>query len=118
MKTSILTIPPPLSPALSFRWFVEHVIDNSPHFSTASAIAKASLLLAVDLDTPGECDVNEPALALLRLALTDEAQPVQLPALEATGEDGTKRRVPLRAFGPYIAALLEGSPGAGGVPSV
>jgi hypothetical protein len=66
-----MKIPKPISKDLTFRWFVEYIIDNSPLFKTASAIAKVGLILAADLDTvDNETDVPEPALAILRLAVT------------------------------------------------
>ena len=71
---------------------------------TASAIAKASLLLGADLDSVGSLvDVPASALKLLRDALDDEEQPLQLPPLVHTE---TQAPISPRIWSQFISALL------------
>lgn len=106
----MIKVPEPLGPGVTFRWFVEHVVDNSPLFETSSAIAKASMLLAVDLDTVGaSVEVNESALKLAREALTSEEHPLPLPQLMIAKDDAPDEqiKVPPRVYSRFIDALLE-----------
>jgi len=101
----MIQVPQPISTTLNFRWFVEYIIDNSQKFNTASAVAKASLLLGADLDTPGPRVLDANALTLLRQALTDEENPLKLPALEMDME-GEKVKCSPRIFTNYIESIL------------
>lgn len=102
----MIQVPNSISENLSFRWFVEYVIDNSPKFATSSAIAKASLLLSADLDTPGPRAVDEHALKTLRQAITDEETPLPLPSLEKSVEGGAPIKCSPRIFATYIESIL------------
>lgn len=107
-----IQVPQPISESLTFRWFVEYIIDNSPLFKVASAIAKASLVLGADLDTAGGYpEIPESALKLVRDALSSDEQPLQLPVItghkldedgKSTGESFT---IPPRVLAGFIAAL-------------
>lgn len=111
MSTTTLVIPAPIHKELTFRWFVEYVIDNSDKFHTASALTKAVQLLGADLK-PGKRKVDTAALDLLRSVLTDEAKPFTFPALQvsAKGPDGQPTGEPQslspRIWVPYLKALL------------
>jgi hypothetical protein len=117
MTTKTIQVPASIADSLTVRWFVEYVIDNSPKFQTASAIAKAALLLGADLDTPGRRDVDAKALELLRAALLDEETPLVLPTLMGTpkapdGTLGEPQPVTPRVFAGYLSALLNDAPEA------
>ncbi len=104
-------IPNTIGGSLSFRWFVEYVVDNSPLFKTASSIAKVASVLAGDLDSVGlVIDINEPAHKLLREALTSEENPMDLPVLNGTrtDEDGkvTEFILPPRLLMQFVSCLL------------
>jgi len=108
----MIRVPEQLGPGIDLRWFTEHVIDNSPLFKTASAIAKASLVLAADLDTVGaDVEVNPGGLKLVREALTSEEQPLSLPELVASKTDeegkpiGEPVKIPPRVYARFIDAL-------------
>lgn len=101
----MIKIPQPISPEFTFRWFVEFVIDHSPLFRTTSAMAKAGLILGADLDTVGGTpEIPEPALKLLRAAVTDEEHPLPLPDLMVTE---TQQPVSPRVWSPFINAISE-----------
>lgn len=106
----MIKIPEEIGPGLNFRWFVEHVIDNSPLCRSTSAVAKASLFLSADLDTVGaNVEINKAALELVRKAVNSEDQPVELPSLKAsvTDPDGntSEVNVPARVYLKFINAL-------------
>lgn len=110
--TSIL-VPEPLGPDVNMRWFTEYLIDNSPLFKSTSAVAKASLILAADLDTVGaKPEINESGLKLIRDALSSETQPFDLPELMATRTDaegkqvGDPVRIPPRVYTRFIDAWM------------
>ena len=110
---SKITVPEPLSPEITLRWFVEYIVDNSPLFKTASAVAKAGLLFTADLDTVGGTpELNEAAHKLLRAALTSEEQALEMPTLYGHSLDeggkpiGEPMKLSPRLFGRFIAALL------------
>jgi hypothetical protein len=105
----MIRIPEPISSntALTFRWFVEYIIDNSPKFTTTSAIAKAANILNADLDTPGLCELPADGLKLIREALLSEDPPLALPELVLqTPEGQQQQKVPARIYHTYINALL------------
>lgn len=100
----MIRIPEPINEALTFRWFVEFTIDNGLKFRTASGLAKASLILGVDLDTVGSyVEVPKPGLKLLRETLEDEESPLPLPPLE---NSETKQPISPRIWQRYLDALL------------
>lgn len=103
-----------ISPTLTFRWFCEYIVDNSPKFQTASAIAKAAALLNADLDTPGVREVPEAGLKLVREALLSEDPPFQLPELSLTPEVGAPQKLSPRLFSGYVNALLYDATPEGG----
>ncbi len=111
---SKITIPEPINKEITFRWFVEYVVDNSPVFKTSSAIAKSTSVLNSDLDTVGSVnDLPEPFHKLIIKALSDDENPLQLPQLQASRLDesgnpvGDPILLPLRIFSKFINALIE-----------
>jgi hypothetical protein len=100
----VIRIPEPINDMLSFRWFCEFIVDNSASFRTASAIAKASLILGAGLDAVG-ClvAIPESGLKLLRAALTDDEQPLQLPTLTNTE---TQQPISPRIWARFVDAIL------------
>jgi len=108
----MIRVPAPLGPGIDLRWFVEYAIDNSPLFRSASAIAKASQILALDLDTvDATVDVPAAPLKLLRDALSSEENPLPLPDLTANQTDsdgkpiGDPVKIPHRVYARFIDAI-------------
>lgn len=105
----MIQVPEQLGPGITFRWFVEYVVDNSPLFRSSSAIAKASLLLAEDLDTVGkELSPNESALKHLREAVLSEEHPLPLPELIVSKADDPNSepvKLPPRIYTRFISAI-------------
>ncbi len=95
-----------ISPDLNFRWFCEFIVDNSPKFQTASAVAKVGAFLNVDLNTPGVREVPAEGLKLIREALLSEDPPFALPELSLNSEGGTPQKITPRVYSTYINALL------------
>lgn len=100
----MIRIPEPINETLTFRWFVEFCIDNGPKFRVTSGLAKASLILGVDLDTVGAfVEVPASALKLLRETLEDEESPLRLPPLV---DAETQQPISPRVWQRYLSALL------------
>jgi hypothetical protein len=111
VATTKIVVPEALHPDLTFRWFLEYIVDNSPMFSRASALAKVLPLLQGNLD-PGEREVDEKVWTLIREAISSDESPLQMPQLSFQAKDtdgnpmGDAVPVPGRAFAPYVKAIL------------
>lgn len=108
-----IVVPSPIGEGLNFRWFTEYVIDNSPLFKTASAVAKAGMVLAADLDTvDGRPGIGDSAVKLIRDALSSDESPLPLPEVMASRTDesganvGEPFSVPLRVYTRFISAWM------------
>lgn len=100
----MIRIPESISATLTFRWFVEFVVDNGPKFRVTSGLAKAAHILCVDLDTVGKLvEVPGSALKLLRETLEDEQNPLPLPPLV---NSETQQPISPRVWQSYLTALL------------